>query len=114
MFHSFFSDESKQYAATTIAHIKRIITFFKQRNIMSAKLSTIWSNTDDCSEHYICATALYLISMLSQAFYVIIYRGISAPVCGREVLYLINSINKSFLFKLISTVQVTGTKVYDT
>ena len=114
MFHSFFSDESKQYAATTIAHIKRIITFFKQRNIMSAKLSTIWSNTDDCSENYRCATALYLISMLSQAFYVIIYRGISAPVCGREVLYLINSINKSFLFKLISTVQVTGTKVYDT
>ena len=42
VFHSFFSDDSKQDVATTIAHSKIIIELLNQRKIMSAMLSTIW------------------------------------------------------------------------
>ena len=76
-------------------------------------LGTIWENTDGCTEHYRCATVLYLMSMLSQAFSVIVDCVISAPGHGREVLYSLNSIDKSFLFQFISTVQLPGAKVYD-
>ena len=52
--------------------------------------------------------------MLSQYFSVIIERGISAPGHGREVVDGLNSIDKMFLFQLVSTVQFTGENFYDT
>ena len=52
--------------------------------------------------------------MLSQAFYVIINRGIISPVHDREVVYFLNAIEKSFIFQLMLTVKMTGAKVYDT
>ena len=61
LFSSFLTGYSKQYYATTIAYVKRTITLMKQCNIMYAKLSRIWENTDGCSNHYRCATTLYLI-----------------------------------------------------
>ena len=51
--------------------------------------------------------------MLSQAFSIIIDRGISAPGYGREVLYGLNAIDKEFLFQLIPTAQMPGEKRYD-
>ena len=41
VFCYFFSDESKQDSATTIAHSKRTIELLKQRKIMPSTLSTI-------------------------------------------------------------------------
>ena len=46
--------------------------------------------------------------------YFIIGRGIVAPGHGREVVDGLNAIEKSFLFHLISTLQLPGTKGYDT
>ena len=77
-------------------------------------LSTIWGNTDGCAEHYIFATALYLMSMLSQDFYGIIERGIIASVHGREVVDGLNTLDKRFIFQLMSTVQLPGEKRYYT
>ena len=105
MFHSFLSYDRKQDDATTIAHSKHIIELLKQRNILSSELSTLWENTDGCAEHYRCDTALYLMSMLSQAFSVIIDRGISAPRHRIEVFDEL---------QLIPTVQLPGAKGYYT
>ena len=74
--------------------VKHIIELLKQRNILSSELSTLWENTDGCAEHYRCATALHLMSMLSQSFSVIIDRGISAPGHRREVIDDLNSVEK--------------------
>ena len=52
--------------------------------------------------------------MLSQAFSVIIDRGISAPGNGREVVDGLNAIDKMFLLQLMTTVQLPGAKSYDT
>ena len=114
MFHPFLSDDRKQDSATTTAHRKIIIKLLKQRNIMLNTLSTIWENTDGCADHYRCATALYLMSMLSQAFFVIIDYGISVPGHGIELVDGINDIYKRFLFQSISTFQLPGKKGYDT
>ena len=54
------------------------------------------------------------MSMLSQGFSVMIYCGIIAPGQRREVIYGLNATDKRFLFKLISTVELTGAKGYDT
>ena len=50
------------------------------------------------------------MSILLQAFSVIIYRGISATGHGREVIDGPNSNYKSFLFQLMSTVQLSVSK----
>ena len=60
MFHSFFLDDSKQYAATNTAHSNRLIEL--KKTLMST-LSTIWKNTYGCAEQYICDSAQYLMSV---------------------------------------------------
>ena len=51
--------------------------------------------------------------MFSQDFSVIIDHDISAPGHGREVVYGINSSEKTFLLQLIPTVQLTSEKGYE-
>ena len=111
VFHSFLSNDIKQDSTKTIAHRKRTIELLKQHNIMSNALSTIWVNTDGCADHYRCATVLHLMSMLSQAFYVIIERGTSFIGHGRQVVDGLNSILKRFLIQLMSSVQISYAKV---
>ena len=52
--------------------------------------------------------------MLSQAFSVIIDRGISEPGHVREVVDGLNVISKRFLYQLMSNLQLLGKKSYDT
>ena len=73
------SDPIIQTAATTAAHIKKIIDLFKKRKCLGSGISTIWENAYGCYYHYICATALYLSSILSKSLNIIIYRESSAP-----------------------------------
>ena len=55
---------------------------------MSNTLIAIWEIIDGCADHNGCATALYLMSILSHDFYVIIDHGIDKPGHGREVVYM--------------------------
>ena len=81
---------------------------------MYATLSTICQNTDGCDEYYRYATELYLMSLWSQDFSVIIDRGISAPGHAREVVDGLKVIDKRFIYQLMSTVQLSGAKSYET
>ena len=76
-------------------------------------LSTIWKNTDGCAEKYRCASALYLMSVLSQCLSLIIDRGISAPGHGKDVVDGLNSIDKRYMYQLMCTVQLPGSKKSD-
>ena len=62
-------------------------------------LSTIWENTDGCADKYRCASALYLMSVLSQRHSIIFYWGISAPGHGKEVVDGLNYIYKRFMYQ---------------
>ena len=61
----FLSDDSKQDSATTTTHSKRLIELFK-KNVLTSTLRTIWGENDGCADQYICASALYLISVMSK------------------------------------------------
>ena len=65
VFHSFLSDDTNQDSATTTAHSKRLISLLKNKQVLTTSLSTIWEITDGCAEQYRCASALYLMSVMS-------------------------------------------------
>ena len=76
-------------------------------------LSTIWENADGYAEQYRCATALYLMSVLSQLQSIIFDRGISAHWHGKEVVDGINEIENHYMYQLMSTVQLSGSKTFE-
>ena len=65
IFQSFLFYNSKQDAATTNSHSKHLISVLKEKKLMTKAFSTIWGNTYGCDEQYICASALYLMSVMS-------------------------------------------------
>ena len=76
-------------------------------------MSTIWENTDGCAEQYRCASALYLMSVMSQTYSIIIDRGISAPEHGKEVFDGLNAVDKRYIYQLMSKVQLPGSVRFD-
>ena len=67
-----FLDGRKQDDSTTTARRKRFIELLKEQKLLTSTLSTIWENTAGCAEQYRRASALYLMSVLSQCFSIII------------------------------------------
>ena len=106
LFHSFLSDDSKQDSDTTTAHSKRLISLLKDKKVLKTPLSKIWGSTGGCAEQYICAYTLYLMSVISQCYYIIIHRVISAPGHGKEVVDLLNDVDKRYIYQMISTVKI--------
>ena len=80
---------------------------------MTTSLSTIWENIDGCEKQYRCASAMYLMSVISQCYSIIIYRGISAPGNGKEVVYELNAVDKRYIYQLMSTVKIHGSIRFD-
>ena len=76
-------------------------------------MSTIWENTDGCDEQYICASVLYLMSVMSKCYSIIIDQGISAPGHGKEMVDGLNAVDKSYIYQLMSTVQILGSIRFD-
>ena len=90
----------------TTAHSKRFIALLKDKKVFTTALSTIWENTDGCSEQYRCASALYIMSAMYQCYSIITYRGISAPGHGKGVVDGINYIDKRYIYQLMSNIQL--------
>ena len=78
-----------------------------------SSLIKIWGNTDGCSEQYRCASAIHLMSFMSQRYSVIIYQGISVTGHGKQVVDVINAIDKRYIYKLMSNVKLPGSKLFD-
>ena len=53
------------------------------------------------------------MSVMSQCYSIMIYRGISAPGHGNEVLYGINAVDKRYTCQFMSTVQLPGSNIFD-
>ena len=108
MFNYFLSDDSKQDTDTTNAHRNRFISLLKEEKVLTTSFSTIWENFDGCAKKYSCASVLYLMSVMSQCYYIIIDRGISAPRHGKEVVDKLNYVDKLYIYQLMSTVKLPG------
>ena len=72
----------------------------------------LWGNTDDCAEQYRCKNALYLLSMLADAYNIIIDCGVGAPRRGREVVDGLNATYKMFISMLTKNAQLAGAVAY--
>ena len=70
-------------------------------------------NTDGCAEKYICASALYLMSVMSQCYSIKIDLVISAPGYGKEVVDGINATDKHYIYQLMSNVQLPHSKIFE-
>ena len=90
-----------------------MISLLKNKKVLTTSLITIWENTDDCAEKYRCASALYLMSVMSQTYSIIIDSGISAPGHGKEVVDGLNSVDKRYIYQLMSKVQLPGSVRFD-
>ena len=107
-----FCRDSKQDAATTTSHSNRFIEMLEEQKLLTSTLSTIWEDTDGCADQYRCASALFLMSVLSQYFSLIIDRGISAPGHSKDVVGGIHDIVKSYIYQLMSNVQLPESKKF--
>ena len=56
---------------------------------------------------------MYLISVMSQCYYIIIDRGISAPGHVKEVVDGRNTVDKRYIYQLMSKVQLPGSDRFD-
>ena len=97
-FSLFLSNDSKQDADTTTAHSKSFISLLRDKQILTTSLSKIWENTDGCAEQYRCSSALYLVSVMSQFYSIIIDRGISAPGHGKDVVDRLNTVDNLYIY----------------
>ena len=50
---------------------------------------------------------------MSQCYSVIIYRGVSAPVHGKDVVDGLNEIDKQYINQLMYNVQIPVSKIFD-
>ena len=56
---------------------------------------------------------MYLVSVMSQCYSIIMDLGISEPVHGREVVDGLNAVDKRYIYRLMSTAQLPGSKIFD-
>ena len=94
----FLSADIKKDSTTTTSNKTNLIELLKEKYILTSSLSTIWVNTDGCSEQYIYASAIYLKSFMSQCYSFITNCGISAPGHGKEVVDGLNAIDKQYIY----------------
>ena len=112
VFRSFLSENIKQDSETTTAHSNHLISFLKDKKLLTTSLGKIWGNSDGCAKQYRCASELYLMSVMSHCYSIIIYRGISAPGHGKEVVDGLNTVDKRHIYQLMSTVQLPVSKIF--
>ena len=70
-------------------------------------------NTDGCTKEYRCASVLCLMSVISQCYYIISEKGITAPGHGEEVVDGINAADNCYIYQLMSTVQLPVSIIFD-
>ena len=85
----------------------------KEQKVLMSTLITIRENTDGYTERYICALVLYLVSVLSQCYSIIIDLGIIETVNLKEVVGGLNYIDNIYIYQLMSNVQLPGSEIFD-
>ena len=53
------------------------------------------------------------MSVMSQCYSIIIDKVISAPGHGKEVVDVLNAVDKRYIYQLMSNVKLTGSNIFD-
>ena len=65
--------------------------------ILVSIMSTVWEDADGCTKQYRCALAIYLMTLLSSSYRIIMDHVINAPGNGNNVVDVLNATNKRYL-----------------
>jgi hypothetical protein len=103
-FHSHFSDNSKQDAATSHEHMDLLVNLLFQKGVMK-RGSWMLDNTDGCAKQYRCGTALYLLALLAVTYDIVIDRAIGAPGHGKCEVDGGNAVDKQFIEKKMCLIE---------
>ena len=60
-------------------------------------MSTVWKDTGGCAKQYKCGLDIYLITVISSSYGIIMYCAINAPGHGKNVADGLNAIEKRYL-----------------
>ena len=60
-------------------------------------MSTVWEDTEGCAKKYRCDLAIYLMTVLSSSYGIIMDCEINAPCYVKNGVDRINSMDKSYL-----------------
>ena len=80
----------------TCLYVSSIKNIFES-GILVSGVSTAWEDTDDCVKQYRCVLAVYLITVLSSLYVIIMDCTINAPVHGDNVVGGLNKTDKYYL-----------------
>eukprot|EP00957_Ditylum_brightwellii_P048693 3694718-Ditylum_brightwellii.AAC.1 len=58
--------------------------------------TTTWKETDGCAKQYRCAIDMYLLSLISVRFNIVIDRAVGAPGHGKDMVDGLNATDKAF------------------
>ena len=73
----------------------------KNQNMIEQLSTILWEIADGCTKQYCCATTIYLLSLLSKEYNIVIDRAVGAPGHGKDVVDGLNAVDKAFLKKAI-------------
>ena len=71
-------------------------TFLESGRLVSG-MSTVWEDTDGFANQYRCDFSLYLMTVLSSSYGIIMNRAINAPGYWNNVVYGLNATGKYYL-----------------
>ena len=95
-FHSYISDENERYACDPHAHMFHLLIFV-QSVILLYGMSKLKEGNDGCSNKYMRALAIYLMTVLSSSYGIIMDSEINAPGHGNIFVDGLNAMDTFYL-----------------
>ena len=83
-------------------HVIHLIMYFISSKvfelvILVSVMSTVWEDTDGCSKQYRCSLAIYLMTVLSYLYGIIMDRAMNSPRHGKSIVDGLNDNDKFYL-----------------
>ena len=75
-----------------------------ESGILVSGMSIVWEDTDGCAKKYRCALAIYLMTVSSYSYGIILDREINAPVYIKNVVDGLNETDKRYLNEKIEII----------
>ena len=106
-FHSHFSDGLRENAATAHVHMLVLDQFLIGKQNVLIEGGTIFNHIDGCAKQYLCATALYLISIFCAKKCFCVDREIGAPINGKYLVGGLNACYKQYMKRYMKHINQT-------
>ena len=80
-----------------------------ESGIFMSGMPTVCEDTDGCAKQYMCALGIYLMTVLSSSYVIIIYREINVPGHWESVVDGLNATYKCYLMEEMENIGKLGT-----